>query len=387
MIFNHLIRSLYSKYSVARYLNLILAVIKKIVQFLLFLSIGGTILYLLFRNQNAAFQEQCRLEGVPDAQCSLVNKLWNDFSTVNLWWMLLVIVAFTISNIFRARRWQMQFVPLGHKIRFSNSLLTVLLGYFVNLGFPRMGEITRAGALASYERIPGEKVIGTLVVDRLMDFICLGGIIALAFALESRTLLDFLTRQQGSSDPNSSGSLLQNSIVITVLLLMGAGAVLLFVFRKQIASLPVFSKISQLLKGFWDGLRSVFKLKNPALFLSYSIGIWIMFFLQCWFNLKAFPPTEHLSFGAALMVFVFGSLGFVVPSPGGMGTFHAMAIASLALYGVNGSDAFSYANIAFFAIQICYNIVAGIIALVLLPVLNRRHVDELQPDNVQNSNA
>ena len=116
----------------------------------------------------------------------------------------------------------------------------------------------------------------------------------------------------------------------------------------------------------------MFKLKNPALFLLYSGGIWLMFYLQCLFNLIAFPPTASLGAGAALMIFVFGTLGMVIPSPGGMGTFHALAIAGLALYGIGGGDAFSYANIAFFAIQIFYNIVAGVLALVLLPILNKK---------------
>jgi hypothetical protein len=107
------------------------------------------------------------------------------------------------------------------------------------------------------------------------------------------------------------------------------------------------------------------------LFLFYSVGIWLMFYLQCYFNLLAFAPTAHLGASAALMVFVFGTLGFVIPSPGGMGTFHALCIAALSLYGVNGGDAFSYANISFFTIQIFYNIVAGILALILLPILNK----------------
>lgn len=113
------------------------------------------------------------------------------------------------------------------------------------------------------------------------------------------------------------------------------------------------------------------KLKSPAMFTVYSLGIWVMFYLQCYFNLLAFPPTAHLGAGAALMVFVFGTLGFVIPSPGGMGTFHALCIAALALYGINGGDAFSYANISFFAIQIFYNIIGGVLSLVLLPVLNK----------------
>lgn len=353
---------------------------KKIIQFTLFLGIGVVIMYLVFRSQNTAFQEQCRLDGIPSDQCSLTDKLLHDFSTVHIGWMLAVAVAFTVSNIFRALRWQMLIQPLGHRIGFANSLLTILLGYFANLGFPRMGEVVRAGSLAQYERIPLEKVMGTMVVDRLMDFICLGLVVGLAFLFEGQTLLDFISRNQ--SNGGQSGSLLQNSVVLTVLGLMLAGLLTVVIFREKLAHLPVYQKIAKLVKGFWDGLRSVFKLKNPALFLFYSGGIWLMFYLQCLFNLMAFPPTASLGAGAALMIFVFGTLGMVIPSPGGMGTFHALAIAGLALYGISGGDAFSYANIAFFAIQIFYNIVAGVLALVLLPIINKKTAGHIEAPEV-----
>lgn len=343
--------------------------LKKALQLLLFLGIGIAILTLVFRSQNAAFQEQCRLDGVPTDQCSLWNKLLYDFSTVHVGWMLAVVAAFTVSNALRALRWQMLIVPLGYRAGFANSLLTILLGYFANLGFPRMGEVVRAGSLARYEAIPVEKVMGTLVVDRLMDFICLGLVVGLAFVFEGQTLLNFLA-QRGGENGQSSG-LLQNTFVLTALGLLVAGTLAIIVFWKQLQQLPVFQKVASLLEGFWDGLRSVFRLRQPGLFLLYSGGIWLMFYLQCYFNLQAFPPTAQLGAGAALMVFVFGTLGFVIPSPGGMGTFHALAIAGLALYGIGGGDAFSYANIAFFAIQIFYNIVGGVLALILLPILNR----------------
>ncbi len=149
------------------------------------------------------------------------------------------------------------------------------------------------------------------------------------------------------------------------------GTLLIFLLKERLSQIPLFQKVEKLLKGFLDGLKSVLKLKNPGLFSVYSVGIWVMFYLQCWFNLMAFPPTAHLGASAALMVFVFGTLGFVIPSPGGMGTFHALCIAGLTLYGISGSDGFSYANIAFFAVQIFYNFIAGFLALWLLPRLNR----------------
>lgn len=344
---------------------------KKVIQFLLFAGIGVAIMALLYRSQNTAFQEQCRLDGIPSDQCSLSDKLIHDFSTVNLGWLLIVVGAFTLSIIFRALRWQMLIEPLGHKVRFSNAFLTILLGYFANLGLPRMGEVIRAGSLARYERIPLEKVIGTTVVDRLMDFLCLGLVVGLAFLFQGGVLLEFIARGKKGTQA-SGGGLLSNPFVIAVLVLVFLGLGIGYMMRKRLMEIALFKKLASFVLGFQDGLRSVFRLEKTGLFIALSLGIWLMFYLQCYFNLRAFEPTAHLSMGAALMVFVFGTLGMVIPSPGGMGTFHALCIAGLALYSVNGGDAFSYANIAFFTIQIFYNIIGGILALVLLPLLNKK---------------
>jgi uncharacterized membrane protein YbhN (UPF0104 family) len=342
--------------------------VRKILQFLLFLGIGVSIMAWLFNSQNAAFQEQCRLDGVPAEQCSLADKLLQDFGTVNIWWILAVLLAFTVSNIFRAWRWQMLLEPMGYQARFGNALMTILVGYLANLFIPRMGEVVRAGSLSRYEKVPMEKVMGTLVVDRLMDFLCLALVVGLAFLLEGDTLLAFISQNQ---QPGEQGSMWSNPLFLGMLAAMLLVAVLVYGLRKKLAEIALFRKIGALLKGFIDGLRSVFRLKNPFLFIAYSLGIWVMFYLQCWFNLKAFPPTAHLDWSAAMMVFVFGTFGFVIPSPGGMGTFHALCIASLALYGINGSDGFSYANIAFFSVQIFYNLIAGLLSLWLLPRFNK----------------
>ncbi len=342
---------------------------KKILQFLFFLGLGVTIMTLVFRSQNAAFQEQCRLDGVPADQCSLLDKLQQDFSSVHIGWMLAVVLAFTLSNVFRALRWQMQFEPLGYRAGFANAFWSIILGYFANLGFPRMGEVVRAGSLARYEQIPLEKSVGTLVIDRLMDFICLGIVLALAFAFEGDTLWQFITRNQGQG---SKSGFFQNQWVQLVGIFFVALGLLAWFLRDKWLKLPLVQSILGILKGFQTGLSSVFKLKQPGMFLLYSAGIWLMFFLQCLFNLKAFAPTAELGASAALMVFVFGTLGFVIPSPGGMGTFHWLCIQALALYGISGSDAYSYAMIAFFAIQIFYNIIGGVLALIILPWQNKK---------------
>ena len=84
---------------------------------------------------------------------------------------------------------------------------------------------------------------------------------------------------------------------------------------------------------------------------------------------------------AALTVFAFGTLGMVIPSPGGMGTFQGLVTGVLTLfYGIKGDDAFSVANIIFFLVQVGLNAVTGLIAFVLLPLINKNY--EPLPSNV-----
>ena len=105
-----------------------------------------------------------------------------------------------------------------------------------------------------------------------------------------------------------------------------------------------------------------------------------MYFLMTYVCFFAFEPTAHLSATVALVVFVFGGWGIVIPSPGGMGTYHFLATTALGFYGIAGDDGFSWSNISFFTIQIGCNISVGLLALVLLPIINRS-APESPPDN------
>ena len=341
-----------------------------VLKFMFFLGIGSTILYFVFRQQDTAYQAQCALDGVASEDCSLLKKIGNDFSHINYFWILVVLLCYFVSNISRTMRWLMLIRPMGYDAGFWNALLAINIGYFANLGLPRMGEVVRAGTLARYEKIPAEKLMGTIVVDRIIDVLSLLLVIGLAFVLEYKTLWGFLESSMGKK--NGSGtSLLQHPIVQ----LLGVGAilfmVLIVVFRKRIMELGIVKKVIALAKGFGEGLQSIRNVASPFWLFVHSISIWLMYFLMAYFCFKAFAPTEHLGAVAALMVFTFGSFGILIPSPGGMGTYHALVIAALALYNINGSDAFSFANIFFFSVNIFFNITSGVLSLIALPILNR----------------
>ncbi len=337
-------------------------------QFLIFLGTGLFILFLVFQYQNAAFLEECSHRGIPEAECSLIGKLVDDFRGADFFWINLVLLSFLISNVSRTIKWKMLLKPLGYKPKFMNSFLSILVGYFANLGLPRMGEIIRAGILSKYENLPPEKVMGTIVVDRIVDVFCLGLAFGLALFFEYKKLWTFLTDRPEIAGTESNYNWLWIYAVALAIL-----ALLALVFYKRMVQVPLFRKVLNLLKGLWDGVQSVRHLEKPWLFVFHSLNIWFLYFLMTWLGFKAFNPTSHLGLEAALTVFVFGSLGVAIPSPGGMGTFHALVIIALTMfYSINSNDAFSVANIIFFSVSIGFNILLGLASLILLPILNRR---------------
>jgi uncharacterized protein (TIRG00374 family) len=349
---------------------------KKIVsflKFLVFLGIGVGILYLVYRGQSAAFQEQCAQDGVPPAECSLLKEVAIDFQSANYWWILIVLIAFIISNVSRAIRWNMLLRPLGYRPRFSNAFLSTVLGYFANLGLPRMGEVVRAGTMARYERIAVEKVMGTIVVDRIIDVISILLVTALAFLMEFNTIISFINQYVD----------LESRLSSTTISLLAAGALLVaglfFIFKRRLARTTLYAKLEAIALGFRDGLLTVLQLDRPWLFFLHSINIWLMYFLMTYLCFQAFDPTAGLSPVVGLVVFVFGGWGIVIPSPGGMGTYHFLVQTALQMYGISGDNAFSWANIAFFSIQLGCNVLLGVAALFLLPALNRDYHPEPLP--------
>lgn len=343
-----------------------------VIKFIVFLSIGLGILYFVYQNQNAAFQEDCALKGIAAEDCSLIGKIWNDFKTANFFWILMAMTAFTFSNVSRALRWNMMIRPMGYEPRFINSFGSVVVAYFANLGFPRIGEIVRLGMMSRYEKIPVEKLMGTLVIGRTIDVISILLLTAFCFLLE----YDMLWEQTNlllSSGNDEAGS---NTLLYIVGALGGIGVitlVLLYMYRELVIASALYKRVSHILLGFWEGLLSVRNLEKPWLFVFHSLNIWLMYFMMTYLGFWAYEPTANLPAIAALLTFVFGGWGIVIPSPGGMGTYHFLVVLVLSLYGIGGNDAFSFANISFFSLNLGCNVFLGILVLLFLPMINRNY--------------
>ncbi len=339
------------------------------IKLFLFLTFGLVVLYFVFQNQNEAYLEECLKKGLAEGDCSLIDKIVSDFRTVKVGWILVVLFMFMLSNLFRALRWNQMLKPMGYEPKLLNSMGAIMLAYFSNLGFPRSGEVLRPATLTKYEGIPFDKLMGTIILERAIDvlmlLICIG--IMLGFAGEK--ILEFL---QNNATLQDKVGFMFSPWFWVVSVILGIGFIYIL-FMSSLKESVFVKKLISFIMGIKDGIMSVGKLERPSLFYAYSIGIWVLYFLMTYVCFFSFAPTADLGPKVAFVVFVFGTMGIVFPSPGGMGSYHWLVTESLGFYGVSAGNGFSFANIIFFSIQFFCNVFFGIIALILLPIINRKN--------------
>lgn len=323
----------------------------------MFAAIGGFLFWLVIRNQNL---EEIKLK----------------LEAANWWWAVLALVFGLFSNIFRSLRWNMLIHPLGYKPRLMNTFGALMVGYMANLAIPRMGEVTRSAVLSNYEKIPVNKMFGTVVVERVIDVLTIFLLLFIILFLEFEKMSTMATEYVFGPIEEKVGILFSQGPVF-YLLMAGIFAALLFVswfYLVRIKRSKYYLKLKDMLRGFTDGIKTIGNLKNRNLFLIYTFMIWLMYFLMSYVCFYSFPATSALGWLAALAVMVFGAFGWAAPVQGGFGTFHVIVTQTLFLYGIANNDGLAFA-ILNHATQVFGMLTFGILALVILPIINRKTAD------------
>ena len=326
---------------------------KKILQYLLFLGIGvGLIWYSI--------------------ASGIINptKLWEDVSNANLWWVGLMVILMFIAHGSRAARWQMLLEPLGYKPSFMNVNNAIWLGYFANNLVPRLGEVTRCSQLYKSDNIPVDRSLGTVVTDRIFDVVTLFILLIIHFIIDFDKLWAFVNQQLSQNQGGEKGSSTLLYIILGVLLFTG---IISFIFRKSILEVALIQTVIEKLKGLLDGLLSIRHLKNPKLFLFYSVMIWLMYWAMGYVLFFAIPKFADLPPIAGLTFLVSGALAMILPSPGGAGTVTAIVSPVLVtMYGLSKDDAGTLATFVQSSQMLVTLVVGAVIFLISIFVKKKK---------------
>jgi len=284
----------------------LLNILKYIVSF----AFAFGIIYILFQNQNPI-------------------KLFQEIQKVETSWVLLSMLFGSLAYVSRGLRWILLIDALGYKASKTNSIASVSIGYFTNLFIPRAGEISRCTALHQTESIPVNKLFGTILIERVIDFIFLFALIILTFFLRLDDLLRlFKTLKSHQVENTSSNNILITLCVILVILIVS------FLFKKLLKNSTVYEKTTVFLDGLKEGFKSVQQMKRKSVFWIHTFIIWIMYFLMTYICFFSMNETSNLTVIDGIFLLVLGGIGMVIPTPGGVGSYHAIVMIGLAILGI-----------------------------------------------------
>ena len=296
---------------------------------------------------------------------------WTKFTLAlkqsKLWIVFPVFIILGLSHFLRALRWRLIMEPLGYRPSIANTYLAVLIGYLVNLAIPRLGEVLKCTLLAKYEKVPAEKIVGTIVAERAFDVISLGIVFLLALGLQ----FNVIEAGWNQLKSQTSASVVDaNEGDWKIYLLVGIGMVLIvlfFILRKRIPT--IVGSIKNIISGIWEGVMSATKLKQHNLFFLYSFGIWFLYLLATYVGLYATAGTES-SFATAISCLAYASIGMIL-TPGGIGAYAYFMAKVLELNGVDYTLGLANGTLQWFS-QFLIVIVLGGISLIILPIINKQ---------------
>lgn len=321
--------------------------LKKVLQYSVFL--GFAALFLWLANRNLDF-----------------DKLWNILKGVHIWPLFFVFIGGFLSHYLRALRWKLLIDPMGYNVNKTNTFLSIMIGYAVNLITPRGGEVARCAVLSRYEKIPADKLAGTMIAERLIDLISLIVILVINYIFEFRYVNEYFSKKIITPLREN----LNVYWVLAALVFIIGGIIMARIFWKKTRGSE--NKIVKIIRNIGEGLVSVKNLKGVGKFILYTVLIWLLYWVMTYMGFHAFDALASTRPGAGLSVLSFGSIGFVIPSPGGAGSYQFFVQEALMnIYEIEKNLAMAYANLSW-ASQNLILIIGGLFAFIYLPIYNRK---------------
>ena len=275
------------------------------------LVLGGAILYWMYRDFD--FQ-------------TVGHVMLHD---MNWTWMLLSFPFGILAQMMRGWRWKQTLEPMDAHPRTSTVINSIFLSYAVSLVIPRIGEFTRCGVLKRWEDISFSKALGTVVTERAVDTLVVMLYSGIILLIEMSVFGSFFRKTGTSIDRILSGFSLTGYLVTAA---CGVAALILLHFLLK--NLSIYNKVKTTLSGIWEGVLSLRGIRNLPLYLFFSIGIWVCYFLHYYLTFFCFDFTANLGIGCALVSFVVANFAVIVPTPNGAGPWHFAIKTMLILYGV-----------------------------------------------------
>jgi hypothetical protein len=247
-----------------------------------------------------------------------------------------------------------------------------MIGYLVNTGVPRLGEVFKCSLLARYEKFKIDKLIGTILIERAVDVISLFIIFMLAVILQGDIFGQFMMDQLKLFFQDKTGNISSTKLIVAgslfVLLL-----IVFYIILKRFGHIDVIAKIKAVIKNIIYGLSSIRYLRHKGLFLLHSVLLWSLYLFSTYAGLYALKETAHLGIAGAITTLAVGSIGMII-TPGGIGAYPLLVAQLISLYGLDATTTGTASGWLLWTAQTFIILVGGLTCFALISRYNKKRL-------------
>lgn len=296
----------------------------------------------------------------------------------NYWLVIPVVIMSVASHVSRAMRWKLLMEPLGYRPALKNVFAVTMVGYLANAAIPRLGEVLRCTFLAKYEKLKVDKLVGTILLERTFDFACYLLFIGITVLIQINLISGYVGEKLAELTKDGDVPFWVKMSIL-MMLILGTVIMVRFIFKRFPHNL-IISKISNFFSGIGTGFQTIRHMKKRKQFIAHTVFIWSMYLLQIYVGFSSMESTSHLGIKAGCSVLTLATLAMIA-TPGGIGSFPIFVMETLSIYAIALplGKAFGW---LLWGVSTGIIITAGLIALILLPVINKKNNESSSSDPV-----
>jgi glycosyltransferase 2 family protein len=276
---------------------------RKIISFGLFVLLGALFFYFFLYKSD-------------------LGKVWIHVKEARWGLLALGVLANLLSVMVRVWRWRVFLTPAKKDISWKTLTVATFGGYFISTVLPgRLGEVIRPLYAAAREGLSRITCITTAVVERFLDI----GMLLVLFG----TYLWFYR-------PDTTAYSLKMLVRLAAFGMAGAFVlfVALFILATSGGRIWMPGRLRPHFESFRAGLQSLRGFRTAGTLVGLTALIWGLIAVNTWCVLGAFHL--HLPWMTPFMLMAVSAVGFLIPTPGGVGGVHkAFQIGLVVFHGVD----------------------------------------------------
>ena len=328
-----------------------------ILQYIIFLGLGFFFAWLSLKDLDQEKRSQIKIA----------------LQHARYWLIAPVLIILFTSHLIRALRWKLLIGSLGYHPKTYNTFFAVMIGYLTNQAVPRLGEIAKCTMLARYEKIPADKLIGTIILERVIDAITLLLVFGITIIIQPDIYTDlFNAFFRSPHDPSKKG--ISGYLVAAIIVGITALILILWMIIKKKKPVDILKLFKRIGRSVWQGISAVQHLKQRWLFIFYSVALWTFYFVGGYIGFYAFRETMQYGIKEGFAILSAGSIGMIA-TPGGIGAYPLLIEKTMQIYGLQAGIAVAFGWILWLS-QTAVILLGGFFSFAAFPYLNKRRQGE-----------